>query len=194
MKNFKDTDFILWAKLKAGDATAIGKLYDHYVDELFTYGVQFTANKSDVMDSIHDLFLNLYKYRKKLANTTNVRYYLMRSLKNEILKKAKINPFLSTSAIDENTQNKIFYSSVEDTLIEEEINNDRFFRLNLALNSLSKKQRHILYLRFNEEKEYAQIAKTLNVSIETSRTMIYRAIKKLRKKMLTLMLLFFYFF
>ena len=64
----------------------MGDLYDIYVDELFAYGMQFSSDKSQVMDAIHDLFLNLYKYRKTIAVTDNVTYYLFRSLKNNILK------------------------------------------------------------------------------------------------------------
>lgn len=194
MKDSKNIGVFLWSKLKEGNTSAIGDLYNNYVDELFRYGIQFTADKTEVMDSIHDLFLNLYKYRKKLADTNNVQYYLMRCLKNEILKKTKNNVFKNASPLDENMQSNQFCTSIEDTLIAEEISNDKIFHLNAALNSLSKKQRHVLFLKFNEEKNYSEIATILGVSIETSRTIIYRAIKKLRKNMLTFILVLSNFF
>lgn len=194
MKHSKNIDIFLWSKLKEGDTSAIGDLYNNYVDELFRYGIQFTSDKTEVMDSIHDLFLNLYKYRKKLADTNNVQYYLMRCLKNEILKKSKKNIFKNSSPLDEKTYVNQLYTSFEDTLNAEQISNDKVFLLNTALNSLSKKQRHVLFLKFNEEKNYSEIAAILGVSIETSRTIIYRAIKKLRKNMLTFFLVFINFF
>lgn len=191
MEDFKNIDIILWSKLKDGNTKAIGDLYDRYVDELFGYGIQFTTNKSEVMDSIHDLFLNLYKYRKNLAETKNVKYYLFRSLKNEILKKPKSNIVLNSLDLNENTQNKNFYNSIEDDLIAEEIGADKTFQLNKALNSLTKKQRHVLFLRFNKEKKYTEIAEILGVSVETSRTIIYRAVKRLRKSVLFFFNIFF---
>ena len=191
MKDFNNTDILLWAKLKKGNTAAIGSLYDRYVDELFSYGIQFTVDKSEVMDRIHDLFLNLYKYRKNLVETKNVKYYLLRSLKNEILKKPKSNIVLNSLAFNENTHDKDFYTSIEDDLIAEEIVDDSVFQLNKALNSLTKKQRHVLFLRFNEEKKYTEIAEILGVSVETSRTIIYRAVKKLRTSMLFFILTFF---
>jgi RNA polymerase sigma-70 factor (ECF subfamily) len=184
-------DIILWSKLKDGNSAAIGSLYDKYVDELFRYGIQFTADKSKVMDCIHDLFLNLFKYRKNLAHTKNIKYYLLRSLKNEILKKTTANFILNSIAFNDNVQDKDFYTSIEDDLIAEEIVDDRAFQLNQALNSLTIKQRHVLFLRFNEEKKYIEIAEILGVSVETSRTIIYRAIKTLRKSMLFIISVFF---
>ena len=194
MKNSKNIDAYFWSKLKKGDTSAIGDLYNNYVDDLFRYGIQFSTNKSEVMDSIHDLFLNLYKYRKKLADTSNIKYYLMRCLKNEILNKSKNNVFTNSSLVDENTFTKDFYCSFEDTLIEKENKNDQAFKLNQALGSLSKKQRQVLFLRFNEEKKYNEIAFIMEISIETSRTLIYRAIKKLRKSMLTIIFVLINFF
>jgi RNA polymerase sigma-70 factor (ECF subfamily) len=143
------------------------------------------------MDCIHDLFLNLYKYRKNLADTKNVKYYLLRSLKNEILKKSKSNIAANSLLFNENSQDKDFYTSIEDDLIAEEMAHDRAFQLNTALNSLSKKQRQVLFLRFNEEKNYTEIADILGISIATSRTIIYRAVKSLRKSMLLVLATFF---
>lgn len=194
MKDSKNIDSYLWSKLKKGDASAIGDLYNNYVEDLFRYGIQFAKNKTEVMDSIHDLFLNLYKYRKKLADTNNVKFYLMRCLKNEILSKSKKNVFTNSSSIDEHTQKKYFCSSTEDTVIAKEIKNDQAFQLHKALGSLTKKQRNVLFLRFNEEKKYDEIALVLGVSVETSRTMVYRAIKSLKKSMLTISFVFFNFF
>jgi RNA polymerase sigma factor (sigma-70 family) len=194
LKDSKNIDIFLWSKLKEGNTSAISDLYNKYIDELFRYGIQFTTDKTEVMDSIHDLFLSLYKYRKRLADTNNVQYYLLRCLKNEILKKSKNNIFKSSLPLDENMQNSQFYSSIEDTLIAKEISNDKVFQLNLALNSLNKKQRYVLFLKFNEEKKYSEIAIILGVSIETVRTIIYRAIKKLRKNLLTFILVFSNFF
>ena len=89
MKSNTNTDLVLWVKLKDGNIEALGKLYDLYIDEMFSYGMQFCADKTKVMDHIHDVFLNLYKYRKNLANTDQVKYYLFRSLKNQIISSAK---------------------------------------------------------------------------------------------------------
>ena len=177
----KSKSLVLWTKLKDGEVHAMGDLYDIYVDELFAYGMQFSKDKSHVMDAIHDLFLNLYKYRKTLALTDNVSFYLFRSLKNNILKVEIRNrsfiPFLH------NQEEKSGDSSIEDHICAEEFENQKTYKLAKAITKLSKKQRKALFLRFTEERSYEDVAVIMNVSVQTSRTIIYRAIKSLRKQL-----------
>ncbi len=185
-----ETEDVLWAKLKAGNIKAIGDIYDLFIDDLFAYGIQISVDKDFVMDCIHDLFLDLYKYKKKLSKTNNIKYYLLKSLKNKILKKGKENPIYLNSDIFEKVNDTMNFSkSYEETLIESEILDERLLKLSNTICFLSKKQRQVLFLRFTEEKDYEEISKIMNVSVQTSRTIIYRAIKVLRKH---LALLFFY--
>lgn len=184
MKSNKDTDRVLWAQLQAGNVDALGGLYDMYIDELFSYGMQFCADKTKVMDNIHDVYLNLYKYRKNLANTDQVKYYLFRSLKNQIISSSKRTLLNQTFSLNEDLHSGQYSNSIEDQIMATEFNNERTYKLSKAINSLSKKQQKGLFLRFTEEREYDEIAQIMNVSIQTSRTIIYRAIKTLRKNML----------
>lgn len=167
---------------------ALGDLYDIYADRLFAYGMQFSKDKSHVMDAIHDLFLNLYKYRKTLAATDNVTFYLFRSLKNNILKVENKNRSFVPFFYDENETSG--EPSIEDRICAEEFENDRAYKLAKAITKLSKKQRKALFLRYTEERSYEDIATIMNVSIQTSRTIIYRAVKTLRKQIYVGLILF----
>jgi len=170
----------------------MGDLYDIYVDELFAYGMQFSSDKSQVMDAIHDLFLNLYKYRKTIAVTDNVTYYLFRSLKNNILKiENKSRTFIPHKQEQELKLSEI---SIEDRICAEEFENDRAYKLAKAITKLSKRQRKALSLRFTQERSYEEVAAIMKVSVATSRTIIYRAIKTLRKQLYSLGLFIFSFF
>ena len=180
MNQEKNRSRVLWAKLKEGDVRAMGELYDMYADELFAYGMQFSPERSQVMDAIHDLFLYLYKYRKNLAVTDHVAYYLFRSLKNNLLKNENRGRSLAGSIPIPAYQ---FDLSVEDRICEEEFKNERAYKLAKAITTLSKKQRKALFLRFTEEHSYEEIAAIMQVSIPTSRTLIYRAVKLLRKQL-----------
>ena len=191
MKSKKDIELLLWAKLKDGQIEALGALYDLYIDELFSYGIQFCSDKTEVMDSIHDVFLNLYKYRNNLANTNHVKYYLLRSVKNQILKKSS-NKFQIESIQDKTLFLSDFEASAEEAIIINEIKSERTYKLSKSINLLSKKQKKGLFLRFNEGMDYEDIAKIMNVSVQTSRTIIYRAIKSLRNSMLSFFLFLFH--
>lgn len=192
MERHKNKTLVLWTKLKDGDVRAMGDLYDIYMDELFAYGMQFSSDKSHVMDAIHDLFLNLYKYRKTIAPTDNVKFYLFRSLKNNILKDENKNR--SFIPFDQKMEDHQSENSIEDRMTEAEFENDRTYKLAKAITQLSKKQRKALFLRFTQEHSYEEVATIMNVSVATSRTIIYRAIKTLRKQLYSLAVLIFYIF
>jgi len=182
---------IIWDRLKLGDVNVLGEIYDLVIDDLITYGSQFTNDKYYVMDCIHDVFLDLYKYRKKLASTDNVKFYLYRSLKNKILKKRK-EKVLDTplTTLNENGAFENYTESFEESIISKEVSDQRTSKLSRAITFLSKKQRQGLFLRYTEDRDYIEIASILDISVESSRTLIYRAIKSLRNP-LAIFILFF---
>lgn len=158
----------------------MGELYDMYIDELFAYGIQFSKDKSLVMDAIHDLFLNLYKYRNTIVDTDNVSFYLFRALKNTMLQlEKKQHPF---RPIVNDKDEKSEESSIEEQICIQELENERAYKLAKAIAKLSKKQRQALYLRYTEEWSYEDVAAKMGVSVQTSRTIVYRAVKSLRKQ------------
>lgn len=191
MKTEQIKSLKLWAQLQEGNLESLGVLYDIYIDELFIYGLQFSKDKNVVMDSIHDLFLNLYKYRKNLAATDRVDFYLMRSLKNIILRRIQISRRESAKKNQENLP--VFQTCVEDGIIANEWEVERSQKLKLASKALSKRQRKGLKLRFTENNSYEEIADRMNISVASSRTIIYRAIKTLRKEMQYLILVYLIF-
>lgn len=192
MEDLSKVEIILWDEFRSGDLEALGSLYDLFVDNLFTYGMQLCSDKPYVMDCIHDLFLDLYKYRTNLSSTDNVKYYLLRSLKNKILKKQKGKLIylsdLNSSHKKNDSQN--YFESHEVNLINRELLYEKELKVSNAIAFLSKKQKQGLFLRFTEEKEYKDIAIIMNVSVQTSRTIIYRAIKVLREQLTIFLILY----
>jgi len=188
LENRKKLETLLWGELKEGDISALGKLYDQYIDMLFSYGMQLSNNKDHVMNCIHDLFVDLYKYRTKLAKTDNVKYYLFKSLKRKIYKKVNTKLVLTKDNFTNvnTTKTGIYSKSYEEDIIASEHVSERSIKLAEAMNSLTERQREALFLRFNEDRPYEEIAELLNVSVQTSRTTIYRAIKSLRNRLVSL--------
>ena len=179
----KDSHSKIWLNLKNGDKAALGELYDEYIELLYSHGMSISKDRAHVMDCIQDLFIDLFKYRKNLAMTDNIKYYLFKSLKRKINRKyfRKIIPLSMEVQDSKNYKNKNYSKSHEETIIANEVTSRRTNNLMLGINSLTKKQRKVLFLRFNKEKTYKEISEIMEVSLETSRTTIYRAIKKLRK-------------
>tara|TARA_R110000868_G_scaffold184479_6_gene426109 strand:+ start:6565 stop:7179 length:615 start_codon:yes stop_codon:yes gene_type:complete len=176
-------EIIYWNKLRHGDTSALGALYDRFVDVLFSHGVGKDGNRDYVMDCIHDLFFDLYKYRSKLSKTDNVEYYLKKALNRKINRKyrKKDIPLEIDVNLFKKSLVKNYTDSYEVDLIREEGIAERSHKLHEAIDTLTSKQKKGLYLRFDQERTYEEIADIMDTSIETARTTIYRALKTLRK-------------
>ncbi|MBP1838605.1 RNA polymerase sigma factor [Formosa algae] len=184
MHSEEKSDAVIWKQLKEGNKLALGELYDRYVNILFSYGMYHSKDRGYVMDCIHDLFVDLFKYRNNLSKTDNVKYYLFKSLKRKINKKYnKKNASVSLDEFDYeiDAMTKKHSDSCEKDIITEEHISERNKKLRDAMKTLSDKQRKVLALRFEEEKTYEEISEMIGVSVQSARTSIYRAIKALRK-------------
>lgn len=183
-KEKNDDDLVFWTRIKEGDIDALGCLYDSYIDVLFPYGLSLVSDKVLVMDSIHDLFLDLFKYRNKLAANPQVKFYLLRSLKRKVFKKGKMLGADFESMNDSRLLHlHMCELSAEKKFIEIENDVDRKRQVDLALECLTKKQKRAVKLKFYEGRSYEEIAALMDVTIETARTLIYRSVSSLRKKM-----------
>ncbi len=194
LENQNKDELALWNEIRNGNVVALGTVYDIYIDVLFSYGIQFSEDRNHVMDCIHDLFLDLYKYQSKLAETDNIKYYLLTSLKRKINRrhKSKLTYFTNETPLQNNQRNRIPSPEEELIALESELLKSR--RLLKATEFLTQRQQKGLSLRFYEKRSYEEIAEIMNTSVETSRTIIYRAIKSLRKNIvMPLLILVSYF-
>jgi len=174
-----NNEFLLWENLKNGDEKDFSHFYDNYVDFLFGMGMAYSNDRDLIKDSIHDLFVDLHKYRRKLSGNVNVKGYLIKSLKRKIQSNQKKagKLVLKETIVDSDHPNlfqESFIHSNEDVLMS---------KLLASIDKLPSRQKEALILKYQNELSYAEIAEIMNVSIESARTLIYRTIKTLRKKL-----------
>jgi len=182
VKNLNE-DYLLWKNFKEGSDDSFGEIYDKYADDLYRYGMHFSRDKEFIKDCIHDLFLDLYKYRDKLSMTDSIRYYLLRSLRRKIsnaqIKTISLVYHDNISSYNDN-QDLPFENAIMAS--ETETENNRL--LMKALKNLSDRQREGLSLKFEHNLTYPEIAEMLHMTVESARTSIYRALKILRESIL----------
>lgn len=173
-------DYLLWKRIKAGETNAFHELYLQYADILFSFGSIYSKDQELVKDCIHDLFYDLYKYRKNLSDNDHIRNYLFKSLKRKIQspKNGKLNLVYSSIIQDGNEHRS---NSSDDEQLEEREEN--LERIRKAIDRLSDRQQEVLNLRFQLDLSYSEIAKILDISVESVRTLVYRAVKAIREEM-----------
>lgn len=183
-----------WRGIKKGDMDSLGALYDIYIDELYSYGMGKDHNKARVKDAIHDLFVDIYKYRSGISLPVSVKFYLFKSLERKIYQKQSSEKHLDYKDHLLENPNSSTELTCEEEIIRAEYSNEKKEKLKSALSYLTKRQQQALHLRFTEDRPYSEIAEAMNISIETSRTVVYRALTVLRKHFISVLVLFFFLF
>jgi RNA polymerase sigma factor (sigma-70 family) len=174
-----------------GKAADIASIYKLYVNDLFAYAYYLGFDKETVMDAIHDIFCKLATEEKFLNEVGNIKFYLFRALKNrlfDIYKVQKSYVGLSAAEADDKIPFNI-HVNIEDELIDTE--NQLLIKKQIEemLNSLTERQREIIYLRYIQEYSYEEIAKLLNITVHGCRKLVSKAIQNLREKYGTLVIL-----
>ena len=173
----------LWQKLRKGEKTALKQIYLSESTYLYNYGRKIFRDTVLVEDTIQDLFIEIWQKHKSLGPTDSIRRYLAASLRRKIV--AKLKKESKTESVDSFDQ--ISFNpelAIESLIINQEMSEERAASLKKAFESLSDRQREILYLKFYQGLDYDQISQVLDIQYQSLRNMVSRGIKKLRAEML----------
>jgi len=176
-----------WLLFKQGDQGAFERIYQELVDDLYAYGKKFSKDNKLVEDCIQDMFLDLWDKRIRLGETNNVKAYLFVTLRRRIIKTLKRGSVVSL--VDEV---EVFQAELSIDLILEQIEmkKENGIKLKNAFDSLTKKQQHILYLKFYQSFNNHEIAEMLKINYQSARNALNRALTQLKKNILLILLLF----
>lgn len=175
-------DPILWQKFKEGEEAVLDFIYSQYLIMLYNYGLKIVSDSALVEDCIQELFIELWQRRTFLGNTNCIKFYLLKALKRKILKK---HP-LSISTIKESYPKGYHFEvifSYETQCIHQELVEEQKVKLKGALESLSSRQQEVVYLKFYHKLTYNQIAEVMEIEKSAVYTLLFKAIKKLRKSL-----------
>lgn len=172
------TDADWWNNLKNDDPKALGHLYDAYVDKLFISAMHITDDRELAKDALQEVFIEIWHYRKTLGNITNSKAYLTKILGRLIYKKLRKARLFT---IDEPSEAISPDLNAEDKLVASENSMEKHERLNIAISKLTKRQKLILELSFNQRFTYEQIADKLEMNYQSVNNLACRTIRRLRE-------------
>jgi RNA polymerase sigma factor (sigma-70 family) len=179
-KNYQITpDSKLWNTFLKGDEGAFNLIYKNHVRQLYRYGLNFSQDGNLVKDCIHDVFVDLYKYRSTLKETNNIQLYLFKALKNCILK--SVSKRKRELGIEQVENSFLSEQSYEEVQIEKDSEQYRANLVHEALSTLSSRQKEALFLKFYSGLGYEEISGILNVNYQSARNLVHRSIEKLRE-------------
>jgi RNA polymerase sigma factor (sigma-70 family) len=180
-ESFVQDDKALWRSLKNGDDKALASIYKLHVKELHRYGMRFSLDESQISDCLHDVFVEIWQKRNELTQDINsIRFYLIKSLRNRVLRYLTNQKRMVLT--DDVTPYHFDFEQAHDVdLIKDEETQQRSTKLNQAISTLSTRQREALFLRFNQNLSYEEVAQIMGVEQQSAYNLIFRAVEALRK-------------
>lgn len=169
----------IWDKFLEGESASFSKIYYMYAQSLYSYGLCFTNDHALLQDCIHEIFVKVYNARKTLRRES-FRFYLIRSLRNELFNAFRDRK--DTCGIEEFENEFMPVYSAEEYYIKEEQDTNLRKSVQKMLETLTPNQREAIYYRYEEDLSINEIAQIMGINYQSVQNLIQRSIQKLRKE------------
>ena len=163
----------LLQEIQKDNRKAFDKLVLQYNESLNAFAFNILKDKEAAEDIVQDVFFKLWSTPQKFLHTTDLRFYLYRSVQNGCLN------YIRNKKVEEGYRNKaemvtedFFYN----VLLEEEI----FIRLRKAVDELPEKYRVVINLNLDGLSD-KEIAERLGITLDAVKQQKKRGKERLRE-------------
>jgi RNA polymerase sigma-19 factor, ECF subfamily len=177
-----DFDFY-WEKIQDGDESALEKVYKTAYSSLVYYASEITGQSKLAEEVVQDVFLKIWQNRSQLTIQGSFKAYIFRTVHNHALnvvrqyntRKESVNQICS-----EKTWQFISDTyDINDDLIEKIFSHDTEILIQKIIKELPEQCRKVFLMSRIESLTNEEIARQLDLSINTVKTHIYRALQKI---------------
>jgi RNA polymerase sigma-70 factor (ECF subfamily) len=171
---------------KAPDAFA--KLYDQYYPKIFGYILRRTANLEAAQDLTSETFFNalnkLWQFRWRNISFSSWLYKIATNEINQYFRKAEYKKSISLEELQERGFEPVSSNDPESELIQaqEKLKQHQdFLEVQVKIVRLPAKYQQVIALRFFEQKQIKEISEILGKKEGTVKSLLHRAVEKLRE-------------
>nr|WP_157634967.1 sigma-70 family RNA polymerase sigma factor [Spirosoma panaciterrae] len=175
------TDAQLWDDFLQGSKAAYSFMYEKYARVLYNYGYKIAQDRQLTEDCLQDLFLTILETRERLGHTDSIKFYLMRSLRRDLVRKLNERHRFQSGHEDEIDFKVEFH--YEPTWLDSQISREQSEAVLRELNHLPARQKEALFLKFFDNLSYEEIAGIMGIETTSAYKVIYKAIASLQKRM-----------
>ncbi|WP_158979224.1 RNA polymerase sigma factor [Cellulophaga sp. L1A9] len=171
---------IIWSLFLQGDTNAFSLLFKKYYASLYNYGIKLCNNSCITEDCLQAFFIYLHDNRNTIGEVKNIKAYLFISFRRALfctLKKER--NFTDLNSDTENISN--FEFSPEELKIHQEISFVQTNSITLILNTLSPREREVIYLKYYGELSMSDISTSMDISYQSVLNTLQKAFSKIRK-------------
>ncbi|MDZ7690786.1 MAG: sigma-70 family RNA polymerase sigma factor [Balneolaceae bacterium] len=170
----------LWSELQMGNKEAISKLFCLYYSNLYNYGYNIVPRRELVRDCIQELFLTIWNKREGINDPLSVKAYLISSFRRIIFRKLKRhrNRKKRNQVYTDNFFEEPF--NVEELIVHFETEHELRQKLKKAINSLSKRQKESIYLKYYQGLTTDEISQIMEINKQSVYNHVSEAISNMQ--------------
>lgn len=174
-KHYDEKDKLILELFHSNPQAAFQLMFDTYHMPLCLYAVQLTDSFNIAEDIVQDFFIYFWEKKTYQNITVNLRSYLFYSIRNNTLLFLRKNNLISMEELSDSEIN------IVDSLQDEEELREKERKAMEALEALPKQELAVVKAIILENKKYKEAAEELQISINTLKTHLSRALKHLRQ-------------
>jgi len=178
----------LWSLALNGDTDAFRDIHRELFKGLYNYALKLLQDGELANDAVQDLFVKIWVKRDSIGAVQKVKPYFFTALRRQVLNQLR-NLQLRELHIGALPRPDIDFSPEEIVVRNEEYENLQN-KIAALLNELPRRQKEVIYLRYFEEMDYAQIAEVMGIHYQSVLNLTQKALQKLRSADLLSMLFY----
>jgi len=164
----------LLARARGGDTQAFASLVRTHQGSVFSIGLRMLQRRDLAEDLAQDVFLQLYRKLDSIESLEHMGFWLRRVASNLAIDRLRRMPY--TAAQPDPEREIPSEDRPEDPLMSREL-----MRL---LGELPPAPRAVMVLRYQEDRDLAEIATLLDMPVNTVKSHIKRSLTTLRSRMI----------
>lgn len=178
-----DEDAQLMLRVREGDASAMESLIRRHQNSVYATVARMLNNGPDVEDIAQQVFIRIWRGAKSYepsARFTTWMFTILRNLVFNEMRRQKRKPTTSSNAIEEDGGMILSLEnshSPDEALEQAELQR----AVDQAIASLPEKARMAVQLRRFENMPYEEIAKTLDMTVPATKSLLFRARNMLKE-------------
>jgi RNA polymerase sigma-70 factor (ECF subfamily) len=183
MQNSRLNQHVSVEKIRQGDVCEFEQLFQTYYKRLCIYAGNIIGDSFDAEEIVCSMFARMWEKREQLHIHTSVEAYIVSSVYHDAIN------YLKHAEIEERYREKAQYQVKHldllnpegyDTPLTDILAKELSEQIEKAIRSLPPQCREVFILHKLDGLSYDEVAEKLNVTVNTVRTQITRAMKKMK--------------
>ena len=167
------------------DPEAFGEIVKRWDRKIFALCFGMLGREDEARDAAQETFISAYRSLKNFRGDAKVSSWLHRIAVNQCLTVKRRERTRAEEFIDEESseEDRVFVAPPASSPARASEQNERFFVVRQAVNSLPLELREVVLMKEFEEMTFQEISDTLEIPLSTVKSRLYTALRQLRMKL-----------